>query len=110
MGKLTARIFLAALDIAALVMLVVSAVYVWTISGFILLAFVAVQYIVQTVYFIARNGLIGLVSPVVLVVLGIAVAFPIIIAGMNAPAVSALFVLGAVAALLSSAYTFAGIK
>ena len=45
MGKLVLKIILAALDIAALVMLIISAVYYWTISGGVLFALVAVQYV-----------------------------------------------------------------
>lgn len=110
MGKLVLKIILAALDVAALVMLIISAVYYWTISGGVLFALVAVQYIAQTVRFVVKNGAIGLLSVAALVVLGIAVAFPVVIVGMGAPAYCALFVLGAVAALFSAGYTFSEIK
>ena len=47
------------LDVAALVMLVLCALFYWTVPGFILLAFAAVQYIAQTAVFIARRGAAG---------------------------------------------------
>ncbi len=110
MSKIIGKSLLTALDIAALVMLIICAVYYWTIAGYILLALAAVQYIVQTVFFIVRRGLIGLASPIALVVLGFLVAFPVIIVGLGMTVVEAIFIVGAIAALFCAAYTFADLK
>lgn len=110
MSKIIGKSLLTALDIAALVMLIICAVYYWTIAGYILLALAAVQYIVQTVFFIVRRGLIGLASPIALVVLGFLVAFPVIIVGLGMTAVEVIFIVGAIAALFCAAYTFADLK
>lgn len=110
MSKIIGKSLLTALDIAALVMLIICAVYYWTIAGYILLALAAVQYIVQTVFFIVRRGLFGLASPIALVVLGFLVAFPVIIVGLGMTAIEAIFIVGAIAALFCAAYTFADLK
>lgn len=110
MSKIILKSLLTALDIAAVVMLIICAVYYWTIPGFILLGLAAVQYIAQTIAFIARHGLFGLASLAALLVLGFAIAFPVIIVGMGMTVIEALFIVGAIAALLSAAYTFAVIK
>ena len=90
MSKIIGKSLLTALDIAALVMLIICAVYYWTIAGYILLALAAVQYIVQTVFFL--------------------VAFPVIIVGLGMTVVEAIFIVGAIAALFCAAYTFADLK
>lgn len=107
MFKIIRKSLLAAADIALVVMLILCAVFYWQVAGYILLAIAAVQYIAQTVVFVMRSGLIGLASPIALVVLGIGVAFPVIIVGLGMTIVESVFILGALAALLSSAYTFA---
>lgn len=104
--KLAGKIFLAALDVAALIMLVLCALFYWTVPGFILLALAAVQYIAQTAAFVARRGAAGLASPAVAVLL-VGAAFAVITAGIGMSAVEALFVSGAILALLSASVTFA---
>ena len=108
--KTTLKCLLAAADVAALVMLIVCTVYGWTIAGVILLALVAVQYVAQTVAFILARGAWGWASPIALVVLGAVGAFPVVIVGFGMTVVDALFVVGAIAALLSAAYTFASVN
>ena len=70
----------------------------------------AVQYVAQTVAFILARGAWGWASPIALVVLGAVVAFPVVIVGFGMTVVDALFVVGAIAALLSAAYTFASVN
>lgn len=110
MSKIIGKSLLAAMDIALVVMLIICAVFYWTVAGFILLGIAALQYIIQTVAFIVKNGPMGIVSPIVLVVLGVGIAFPIILVGLSMTVVECIFILGAIAALLASAYTFADIR
>ena len=103
------KIILSAFDVAALVMLIICAVYGWTIAGLILLALVAVQYVAQTFVFVSSVGAIGLLSPLFAVIFGFGIAFPLFIVGMGLGISECFMILGAILAGFSVAYTFSSL-
>lgn len=103
------KIILSALDVAALVMLIICAVYGWSIPGLILFALVAVQYVVQTFVFVSSNGAIGLLSPLFAAIFGFGIAFPLFMIGMGLGVIECFMILGAILAGFSVAYTFSSL-
>ncbi len=103
------KIVLSAFDVAALVMLIVCAVYGWSIPGFILLALIAVQYAVQTFMFVSSVGAIGWLSPLFAAILGFGIAFPLFMVGMGLGAAECFMIVGAILAGFTLAYTYSDI-
>lgn len=103
------KIVLSAFDVAALVMLIVCAVYSWTIPGFILFALVALQYVAQTVVFIASTGKVGWLSPFFAALFGFGIVFPLFMIGMGLGAAECFMIVGAILAGFTLAYTYSDI-
>ena len=100
------KIFKSVLAVPAVVMLIISAVYGWLISGFILLGLSALWFIVETLKSYKTNGLFAFIPVIACAILSFAVWFPIAFVGLEIGVASAFFVVGAIADVIALAYVW----
>lgn len=91
----------------AAVMLVLCAVYEWTVAGYILMTIGLLWFICESTQFVLKGAWVyTLIACCLLAVLGFGLTFPILLAGFGVEVGACFFVLAAEALVLANAYVW----